>query len=333
MSETDKEDTSVDLSIIIVNWNSREYTKKCLASIYAYMEGISYEVVVIDAGSFDGCGEMLQENFPRVRFIQSNQNLGFARANNVAFKASRGRDVLFLNPDTEIVSPAIKTMQACLHALPQAGAVGCKLLNADGTVQTSCILSLPTILNQLLDSEFLRACWPKSSLWGASALFGNQRDPQEVEAISGACVMLKREAFEKAGLFSEDYFMYAEDVDLGCKVSQAGFRNYFVPDVTVVHFGGGSSSVAASNFSTIMMRESIWQFLRKNRGWTHGCLYRASMLASAIVRLVFLAILFPVEQVRRRGPAWNASFLKWQAVLRWCLNRKRLVRQYDSNRA
>ena len=131
---------------------------------------------------------------------------------------------LFLNPDTELVGPAINVLFDHLRALPDAGAVGCKLLNSDGTVQTSCIQSIPTILNQVLDSEASRAKWPRSLLWGMAPLFSASENPEEVEAITGACVMLKREVFEEVGLFSEDYFMYAEDIDLSYKIRKAGVQ-------------------------------------------------------------------------------------------------------------
>jgi len=318
----------VDLSIIIVNWNSKDYLDKCLASLPSGMDGLQYEIIVIDAASFDGCDRMLGEKYPRVRFIQSEKNLGFAGANNAAFKVSKGRSVLFLNPDTEIIGSAIQRMHEQLQHLPEAGAVGCKLLNADRTVQTSCIQSIPTILNQILDSEYLRARWPKSALWGMSPLYEEGAQPRVVEAISGACVMLKREVFEKVGWFSEEYFMYAEDIDLGYKVTRTGFRNYYVPDVTVVHFGGGSSQGAASNFSVVMMRESIWRFLSKTRGQIYGFGYRGSMLISSFVRLACLVTLFPVQQARRRGRSWNASVRKWLAILRWSVNCEESVRQH-----
>ncbi len=311
----------MDLSIIIVNWKSKDYLQKCMASISSETRELEYEIVVIDAGSFDGCGEMLKEKYPQVRFIQSEKNLGFVRANNAAFRASCGRTVLFLNPDTEIVGSAVKTMYEQLQTLPQAGAVGCKLLNTDGMVQTSCIQSLPTILNQMLDSEFLRARWPKSALWGMSPLFESDLRPKAVQAISGACVMLKRNVFEQVGLFSEDYFMYAEDLDLCYKVARAGYKNYYVPEATVIHFGGGSSGEAANNFSTVMMRESIWRFLKKTRGRVYGMGYRVSMLFCAFARLVLLFVLLPVKQVQRRRAAWDASFRKWRAVLQWSMNR------------
>jgi N-acetylglucosaminyl-diphospho-decaprenol L-rhamnosyltransferase len=309
----------MDLSVIIVNWNSKDYLRECIASVVATVRDIEYEILVIDSASLDGCDMMLHEHYPRARFIQSNKNLGFAGANNTAFRQSKGRTTLFLNPDTEVIGPAINTMYDCLWSLPGAEAVGCKLLNGDGTVQTSCVQSFPTILNQLLDSEFLRAIWPKSPFWGMAPLFGGGNEPKEVEALSGACIMLKRALFEQVGLFCEDYFMYAEDVDLCYKIRHLGHKCFYVPNASVIHFGGGSTQNTPSEFSVVMMRESIWRFLRKTQGELYGVGYRASMLISAIGRIGFLMILLPVQIIRRGSESWKASLHKWGSILTWSL--------------
>jgi GT2 family glycosyltransferase len=309
----------MDLSIIIVNWNSKEYLRSCIASILAKTRGIEFEIVVIDNASFDGCDQMLRQYYPQVRFIQSNHNLGFAKANNAAFRESCGRYVLFLNPDTELVTPAVNIMFDSLQRLPNTGAVNCKLLNADKTVQTSCIQSFPTTLNQLLDSEFLRALGPKWPLWGMAPLFGAENGPEEVEALSGACLMLKRTLFEQVGLFSEDYFMYAEDIDLCCKIRQAGYKNYYVPNASIIHFGGGSTPAGSSDFSAVMIRQSVWQFLRKTRGKTYSLGYRISILFSAIGRIAFLMIFLPLYIVRWDSESWKSSLRKWRAILGWSL--------------
>jgi N-acetylglucosaminyl-diphospho-decaprenol L-rhamnosyltransferase len=300
----------VDVSILIVNWNSRRFLKACIESIERHTQGLDYEIIVVDSGSFDGCGEMLQRAFPAVRFIQSAHNLGFAKANNLAQRAARGRCLLFLNPDTELVSPAVNLMHAQLLRSPDAGAVGCKLLNADGSLQTSCVQPFPTLLNQLLNAEALRRRFPAARLWGMAPLLDVQAAPAKVEVVSGACVMLRRSTFEQVGGFSEDYFMYAEDLDLCHKLAQAGYSNYCLPAARVRHFGGGSSDSAPSDFSVVMMRESIWRFLRKRRGAWYGSAYRVSTLLAALPRLAVLL-------VAGASPRRRAALRKWLAVLAW----------------
>lgn len=311
-----------DLSIIIVNWNSKEYLRKCIESILLWTNNIAYEIVVIDGASFDGCGEMLEQRFPEVRFIQSEKNVGFSKANNIAFRESRGRYILFLNPDTELIAPAVNILFDYIQKEPNAGVVGCKLLNADRTVQTSCLQAFPTILNQFLDSEILRSLWPGSPLWGNAPLFSTGRRPQEVEALAGACILVKRSLFENVGLFSEDYFMYAEDLDLCYKIKQAGYTNYYIPDATVIHFGGGSTEKSPSDFSVVMTRESIWRLMRKTRGTVYGLTYRVSTLISAVGRLVLLMALFPLHFIRGGVESWKGSLKKWQAILTWSVGLK-----------
>jgi N-acetylglucosaminyl-diphospho-decaprenol L-rhamnosyltransferase len=279
-----------------------------------------FEIIVIDSGSFDGSREMLAQYYPQVKFIQSDKNIGFAKANNEAFKAANGRIVLFLNPDTKIVGSAIDTLCDCLEKLPNAGAVGCKLLNTDGSIQISCIQSFPTILNQLLNSALSMRMFPRSRLWGGVALFSDAKEPEKVEVLSGACIMMSRSIFQEVGLFSEEYFMYTEDVDLCYKIQKSGYANYYVPNAMIFHFGGGSSQKRPSEFSVIAMRTSTWQFLRKTRGASYSTLYRCAMMVSAVLRIVWLVTLSPFYLGVCSCGAWEGSLRKWWAILIWSMS-------------
>jgi hypothetical protein len=309
----------MDLSVIIVNWNSFNYLRKCLRSIHVSTQGLSFEVIVIDNASYDGCGKMLAEEFPQMRFVQSTENLGFARANNLGFEQCTGRNLLFLNPDTEVVGPALEGLVAALDSDPYLGMVGPKLLNSDLTVQTSCIQPFPTILNQLADFERLRLLSPKWKLWGMRPLFeDHQGRPVEVDAISGACIMIKREVFQRIGLFSTDYFMYAEDLDLCYKVRQAGGKVCYLGSASIIHHGGQSSKQKGDeSFAAPLMREALLKFLQKTRGSTYAAIYRAAVLLVAILRLAILgvALALPVPRVGKVSIRW--SLRKWYKVLRW----------------
>jgi GT2 family glycosyltransferase len=310
-----------DLSIIIVNWNSMEYVRQCLRSLFKHSVQTSTEVIVVDGASFDGCGEMLAREFPTVIFVQGMENLGFAKANNLGAKYARGGNLLFLNPDTELIEDSVSVLLGHLATLPDAGAVGCRLLNSDRSVQTSCIQSYPTFLNQVLDSEFLRRLLPKSPLWGMKALYMVNPLPSEVEVISGACILIKRTVFEDVGGFSEIYFMYAEDLDLCCKIQRADFRTYYVPATSIVHHGGGSSRESVNSFSSVMMRESVFRFLKTNRGLTSALLYRAGMMASSCGRMLLIVPLLLISS--KRVPRHGAySVQKWKAILRWSCGMK-----------
>lgn len=319
----------MDLSIIIVNWNSKEYLRRCIESVVKAPPAFEFEIMAIDAASFDGCDRMLQVCYPQVRFIQSEKNLGFAKMNNLAFQASRGDSVLFLNPDTELVGGAIDTMYHFLKTLPKAGAIGCKLLNSDGTLQTSCVRSFPTILNQVLDNEALRQRFPRSRLWGMSALFNGDGTPSEVDAISGACMMMQRSVFEEVGMFSTDYFMYSEDIDLCFKIRNSGWKNYYVPCAVVLHHGGGSTAQSkVSTFSSVMMLESRWRFFRKTRSLQYSMLYRLAMLFVSIIRIGLVSSLWLVRGLRGKSFTVKPVLEKCTARLRWTLGGENWVKNY-----
>jgi GT2 family glycosyltransferase len=318
----------LDLSIIIVNWNSKDYLRKCLATIAAERSGIEYEIIVIDSASFDGSEEMVRWEFPRVKFIQSRENLGFSKSNNTAFAASQGEVLLFLNPDTEMVGPAINGLYWALKNLPDAGAVGGKLLNSDGTIQTSCVQPFPTILNQVMSADALRRRTPRANLWGMRAIYDFAGKPLKVEMISGACLMMRRSVFEKIGGFSTEYFMYAEDVDLCYKAQQSGFANYYFGSAEVIHHGGGSSQQARSNFSSVMMVESISQFLQKSRGFFYSLCYRVVLGFSALLRVVVLVVLSPILLIKSGVARWRSACSKWFAIFNWGMGCSRWTRQY-----
>jgi N-acetylglucosaminyl-diphospho-decaprenol L-rhamnosyltransferase len=201
-----------------------------------------------------------------------------------------------------------------LKVLPDAGIVGCKLLNSDLSIQTSCIQKFPTILNQLTDIENIRLRWPRCRLWEIDVLFSENPKPVVVEVVSGACMMLKRDIFEWVGLFSEEFFMYAEDIDLCHKIMRAGFKVYYVGDAVVVHHGGQSSKQHVVNqWATIMKFRAMTQFCEKTRGKAYAWMFRAAMGCAAIGRLLAIAIMsvFGSKTIKSNTSA------KWIAILGW----------------
>jgi GT2 family glycosyltransferase len=188
---------------------------------------------------------------------------------------------------------------------------------------------MPTILNKALDSEFLKARWPMSTLWGMAPLYESGAAARQVEAISGACLMVTRHAFEAVGRFTEEYFMYAEDIDLCHKLRAVGLSNYFVPAATVIHHGGGSSSKdSGSVFSAVMMPEANLRFLRRTRGQGYALGYRGVMAGAALVRLPILGVAQTLYALRMSRAPRSGSLRKWVAILRWSLRNHELVRQH-----
>ena len=307
----------IDISIIIVNWRSASYTRQCLRSIYAKAVSFQLEVIVVDNASYDGCKDIVETEFPQVTFIQSEQNLGFAGANNLGFSRSRGKKILFLNPDTEVQDLALQKLAAALDELEDAGLVGARLLNSDLTLQTTCVVAFPSILNSTLNSDFLRKRFPHWPIWGMTPLFTSGSSPVTVEAISGACMFGKREVISQVGAFTQDYFMYSEDMDLCFKITRAGWRIYYVPEAKIVHHAAGSSSSRdEEDFSTIMTRESLMRFMELHRSSAYATLYKITSAAAAACRIVLLgiALLFHPSGHRQLF----RSLKKWSRVLAWC---------------
>ena len=303
----------MDLSIVLVNWNSTAYLRDCIASVYEHTRGIDLEIIVVDNASPVDDVDTLKGAFADITLIKSKENLGFARANNLGFRSATGRYLLFLNPDTRFVNSAASLMMEQARSLPDCGVVGCKLLNSDLSIQTSCIQTFPTILNQTLDADYLRNRWPRSSLWGVGTLFFEQSAPAKVEVVSGACMMMRRDVFERAGLFSEDYFMYAEDLDLCRKVVRAGYSNYYVAAGEVIHYGGKSSTPL---WATAMKWKSILHYCARNHGRSYALLFRLAMISAAALRLAMLAMAWLFACVRTGKRKSYPAAAKWKTILK-----------------
>lgn len=310
----------MELTIIIVNWNSVHFVRECLRAIYENSPQRTFEVIVVDNNSPKGGLELLRAEFPQVVILESKRNLGFAGANNLGFENSSSEFLLFLNPDTEVIGAAIGTMLDQLKTISDAGVVGCKLLNTDGSIQMSCIQTFPTILNQLLDIEVLRRRWPGCWLWNTAPLYKDNGQPVDAEVISGACMMLKRSVFEAVGKFSEEYFMYGEDLDLCYKVRKLGLRNYYVEQAKVIHHGGKSTAQRKVNLWSIVMKmNSVQNFCHKFYGPAYSHLYRCSMGVAAILRLGIIWVMHLSKFVSSKKHSLEGTREKWWAILQWSL--------------
>jgi GT2 family glycosyltransferase len=316
----------MDLSVIIVNWNSEDYVYNCLKSIYRETGHLEFEVIVVDGGSFDGCGKMVEEHCPEVRFLQLQNNVGFAAANNAGVDLARGRNVLFLNPDTEVIGDALGALSRAIDELKNPGVVGARLLNSDGSVQDSSVMAYPTILNQLFNSKWLRWRLPNSRLWGNSCLFRDGGGVEAVEAISGACALMRRDVCEAIGRFSLGYFMYAEDLDLSYKCTLQGRSNYYVPTATVTHHGDGSVTRAKSNFAVVMAADAMRRYFQRYRGRFYATLYRFTMGSAALVRIPLISVGMATGTGREK---LAGALDKWKVILRWALGREAWVHDYQ----
>ena len=310
----------MQLSIIYVNWNSLDYLRESIASVYQFTRHTEFEIIVVDNASPEGGIDEISQAFPQVTVIPSTRNLGFAGANNLGFAHSSGEYILLLNPDTQLFESSIDIMMDRAQKLSNAGIIGCKLLNTDRSVQLTSIQTFPNLINQVLDAEVLLTRWPKSRLWGIAPLFDDGVDTVPVQVITGACMLIRREVFEKAGRYSEDYFMYAEDLDLNYNVAKLGLTNYYVGATSLIHHGGRSSSrQRSSHWATVMKYKAMVLYFRKTHGRFYEWLYRTAIAASAFFRIALLLLLRPFANTLWDKNSMSFSSDKWKAVLKWAL--------------
>ncbi|MFU8772087.1 MAG: glycosyltransferase family 2 protein, partial [Anaerolineales bacterium] len=230
--------TSV-LSIIIVNWNTREMLQSCLESVVVDSGELAFEVIVIDNASEDGSADMIADDFPQAQLVRNMRNVGFAAANNQGLEIASGRHILLLNSDTIVHGDVLERSVEWLDAHPTVAAMGCRVLNTDGTVQRTCSM-YPSLLNQvLLTTGLWKLRWPR--FLGRSQITHWNRDTErEVEVISGCYMLVRRSVIDEVGLLDEDFFFFGEETDWCRRMRNAGWRLMFAPVGEITHHGGGS---------------------------------------------------------------------------------------------
>lgn len=284
----------MQISIIIVNWNTRELLVDCIESIYTSPPEGKFDIWVVDNFSSDGSPEMIRENYPDVKFIENKENVGFARANNQALRKSQGDYVLLLNPDTVVKTNAISKLFHFLDHNPEAGIAGARVINPDGTLQISAF-PFPTLIREFwrmfhLDSVVCLSNYPMIK-W-------NKDEAREVDTLLGACMLIRREAINRFGLFDEDYFIYSEEVDLCTRLKEAGWRLYWVPDAVVIHYGGISTQQVSEEMFLRLYEGKILYF-RKHYSKLSVFVYKLILIAATITRLVLTPFALVKESAKR----------------------------------
>ncbi len=312
----------VDLSIIIVNWNTRELLARCLESVvssrWSVVGGrwsiasldanlstdrrpLMTEIFIVDNASTDGSAAMVRERFSQVHLIENLENVGFARANNQAIQLSQGRYVLLLNSDTEVYPGAMETMVQFMEEHPQAGGCGPRLLNTDGSLQISCHPMLTP------EREFWRLIF-FDRLWHRASYAQERWDrqtPRPVEVIKGACFLLRRAALEQVGWLDQQYFMYTEEVDLCYRLAQAGWQLWWLPQAIVKHFGEASSTQVVEAMYIQLYRSKI-QFYRKFGGAQRADRFKWLLRLAYGPRLILAAL----------GALFSPSLGTWARIYR-----------------
>lgn len=286
---------ALKLSVIIVNYNVKYYLDQCIRSVLRAFEEMNTpaEIIVVDNHSADGSVDYLEQRypqklFPMVRFVRSTHNLGFARANNIAIRQSRGEYVLLLNPDTIVGEDALKASVDFMDVHEDAGAVGVRMLGAQGRRALESRRGLPTPMVSFF--KMLGFCnrWPHHRLFGKYYMgYLPWDEPSQIEVVSGAYCMLRRKALDEVGLLDEDFFMYGEDIDLSYRVLKGGYHNYYLP-VDILHYKGESTQKSSFRYVHVFYEAMLIFFRKHYSGMTFllSLPIKTAIYAKALMALV-----------------------------------------------
>lgn len=281
----------VDLSIIIVSWNTRDITLNCLKSVYENLKNdIKFEVILVDNGSKDGSVESVKASFSQGLVIENRKNLGFAKANNLALAKMRGRYALLLNSDVIITPNSVQRMREFMDSNPHAGAVGVQLLREDGSKQNS-VANFPSLATELLNKSILKRIFPKK-YFGKDFLLS----PCEVESLIGACIMVRKKTIDEIGPLDEDYFFFLEETDWCFRMRKGGWNIFHLPHIQVYHLQGQSVKKEPV-LARIEYFRSRYKFFEKHRGEASTYVLRLGLFVKLFIDIVsmLLSSLVPIK--------------------------------------
>lgn len=254
----------MELSVIIVNYNVKHFLEQCLHSVQKATETIEAEIFVVDNNSVDGSAQLVREKFPHIHFIKNKENVGFSKANNQAIRQAKGKYILLLNPDTVVEE---NTFQKVLHFMdehPDAGGLGVKMIDGKGNFLPESKRGLPTPWVAFYKMFGISRLFPKSKKFGKYHLsYLDENEIHEVEVLAGAFMLLRKSVLDKIGLLDETFFMYGEDIDLSYRITQAGYKNYYFPETTIIHYKGESTKKGSLNYVKVFYNAMII-FARKH---------------------------------------------------------------------
>lgn len=302
------------LSIVIVTWNGKRFALECLQSLFAQPLNFPAEIIVVDNASSDGTQEAIRTQFPDVRLIENDQNVGFARANNIGMAESHGQYVCLVNSDVVIPPNCLETMLAYLQANPDIGVLGPKMLSPDGTIGYS-VMGLPTVWNTLCCALGLHAAFPRCAFFDGLMLSGYPYNAvDDVEVLTGWFWMIPRAALQQVGGLDEQFFMYGEDIDWCHRFLKAGWRVVFFSGAEALHYGAASSAKAPTRFYVEMRRANL-QYFSKHAGRFRTFGYRLAIWAHELTRIVGYSVVYCCSRYRRPEAAVKVE--RSMSCLRW----------------
>ena len=307
MATLDSSVGTLDVSIVIVSFNTREVLRECLESVERESAGLRVEVLVVDNNSSDGSPEMVERDFPVVRLFRSRVNLGFASANNVALEVVKGRYPVLLNSDAFLRPGALALAVKHMDEYPEVGLAGARLVGRDDAWQPSARM-FPSLMTDFFVMTGLAGKFPKSRLFGRfDRTWADPMEACECDWVPGAFSIIRAEALKKAGLFDPEFFLYSEEVDLCRRIQEAGYKIMYWPDLVVTHIGGESSrQVKSLEMSKSGAQLTLWRmrstllYYRKHHG---SAAWREKMLEIGLYQLIVLRNSFssdPRRQARVR---------------------------------
>ena len=292
------------LTVVIVSYNVRDYIAQCLHSLRSALQGLEAEVYVVDNHSHDDTVAYLREQFPEVTVIASNHNLGFARANNIAIRQTQGSYVLLLNPDTIVAETTISEALTFMDDHPEAGGLGVRMLRDDGFDAKESRRGLPTPSVAFYKMSGLCSRFPKSRRFGHYYMgYLPWDEPAQIEVISGAFCLLRREALDKIGLLDEDFFMYGEDIDLSYRLLKGGYQNWYLP-AKILHYKGESTQKSSFRYVHVFY-DAMLIFFRKH--YAHASLLLSLPIKAAIYGKAFVELCRMQLQRTRRSLGFVSS--------------------------
>jgi len=304
-------DKLIEISVVIVTYNTRDMTLKCLHAICCALRGLKGEIFVVDNASSDGTSDAIRERYPNVLIVENERNVGFGAANNQAMKLAAGNFLLLLNSDAFPVGNAVVELMKFLGGNPDVGVVGPRLTNADGTLQISCY-PFPSPGFAWLEN-----------LWLSRGYNGWRHDSvREVDFLVGACLLLRRKVFEEVGGFDESFFMYSEEADWQRRMRDRGWKAVFVPFASVTHLGGASGSHVKKEINEHFF-ESLDRYQRKHHGIIGLVSLRCAMIVGCFLRAMLWAVASVRPSLRVRGLSKFRfhSWLLFRQASHWTLVR------------
>lgn len=299
------------LSIIIINWKSRNLLKLCLHSIIKDEKGFSYEIIIIDNNSNDGSIEMVSKEFPNVRIYANKKNLGFSKAVNQGIRLSRGKNIFILNPDIIIKKNCIQVLLSKIKKNNAIGAIGPKIIKKNGVAEFPYI-KFPSLMQIILFHTAIKRITLKSNLLRGKFLEINKNindNPQEVELIPGGCLFLKKSVVKKVGYMDTRFFLWFEDTDYCLRMKKNKYKLFYEPNAVVIHAGGGSTKKLSTYEYLNIFYTSMFKYFYKHNGYTYATLSLSIMILN-MLSTSLLIFLLPVLNRKQNYTYWIKCRLK-----------------------